>query len=441
MNAKLIFKATLCLLGAGTFSQTAVAQDIYDDIYGSSEPQKSVPKPQPTAPASYPAADTYNFDSGSTRSVDEYNRRGIFAPADTTVSDAMQRADSLAAVDFNCTRQIERYYNPDVVVGSSDADLAQLYYSQPANINIIINTPGYYDWGWPYYSPYSPWGWSYSSYWGWNSYWGPSWNWAWGPGWGWGPSWSWGWGSGWGWGPGWDWGPGWGPGWSRPYNPRHPGALAHNRPGYGGGQSASSGRRPGAVNTGSSYHGQSNAGWNGGNGNRPTANGTSGSTSLRPGASGNRPGQTASSNPSTSATVRPSTDIRNRPTQQQTITNTNTQRYTTTVRPGATSHGFTTGSSVGNRPSNTSTTNRGYRPGSTSTSTPRQTYQQQTTTRNNYQPQRQTTTRNNNNSYRPSNRNSTPSYNSGSSRGGYSGGSRGGSYGGGRHGGGGGGRH
>ena len=198
MNAKLIFKATLCLLGAGTFSQTAVAQDIYDDIYGSSEPQKSAPKPQPTAPASYPAADTYNFDSGSTRSVDEYNRRGIFAPADTTVSDAMQRADSLAAVDFNCTRQIERYYNPDVVVGSSDADLAQLYYSQPANINIIINTPGYYDWGWPYYSPYSPWGWSYSSYWGWNSYWGPSWNWAWGPGWGWGPSWSWGWWPGWG---------------------------------------------------------------------------------------------------------------------------------------------------------------------------------------------------------------------------------------------------
>ena len=176
MNAKLIFKATLCLLGAGTFSQTAVAQDIYDDIYGSSEPQKSAPKPQSTAPASYPAADTYNFDSGSTRSVDEYNRRGIFAPADTTVSNAMQRADSLAAVDFNCTRQIERYYNPDVVVGSSDADLAQLYYSQPANINIIINTPGYYDWGWPYYSPYSPWGWSYSSYWGWNSYWGPSWN-------------------------------------------------------------------------------------------------------------------------------------------------------------------------------------------------------------------------------------------------------------------------
>lgn len=110
--------------------------------------------------------------------------------------------------------------------------------------------------------------------------------------------------------------------------------------------------------------------------------------------------------------------------------------------PGATSHGFTTGSSVGNRPSNTSTTNRGYRPGSTSTSAPRQTYQQQITTRNNYQPQRQTTTRNNNNnSYRPSNRNSTPSYNSGSGRGGYSGGSRGGSYGGGRHGGGGGGRH
>ena len=189
MNAKLIFKATLCLLGAGTFAQTAVAQDIYDDIYGSSEPQKSAPKPQQTAPASYPAADTYNFDSGSTRSVDEYNRRGIFAPADTTVSDAMQRADSLAAIDFNCTRQIERYYNPDVVVGSSDADLAQLYYSQPANINIIVNTPGYYDWGWPYYSPYSPWGWSYSSYWGWNSYWGPSWSWAWGPGWGWGPSW------------------------------------------------------------------------------------------------------------------------------------------------------------------------------------------------------------------------------------------------------------
>lgn len=58
----------------------------------------------------YPAADTYQVVGTSTRSVDDYNRRGIFAYPDTVA------ADSAASESFAYTRKIERFYNPEVVV-------------------------------------------------------------------------------------------------------------------------------------------------------------------------------------------------------------------------------------------------------------------------------------------------------------------------------------
>lgn len=195
----------------------------------------------------YPAADTYVPEGTSNRSVDDYNRRGIFARADST----SRSTDSISATaDYAYTRQIEKYYNPDIIVGSSDPEIAQLYYAEPAEVNIYVNTPGYGYWGYPYsyYGGwYDPWYWGTSL---WYPYWGPSWSfsWNWGPAW-WGPAWGWGgpaWGPSWGWGwtsPGWNWG--WvGP---RPYNnPRHPGAIRHNHMagGYSNGYRPAAGSRP-----------------------------------------------------------------------------------------------------------------------------------------------------------------------------------------------------
>lgn len=179
-----------------------------------------------TRVADYPAADTYAAEGSSTRSVDEYNRRGVFARPDTTAT----LPDSIkAAADFAYTRQIERYYNPDIIISSDDPEIVELYYAQPAEVNIYVNTPGYGYWGYPYYAGwYDPWYWGTSL---WYPYWGPSWSfsWGWGPGWGWGPYWGW---SSPIWGPAWGWGwtsPGHGWGAARPYNnPRHPGAMRHS---------------------------------------------------------------------------------------------------------------------------------------------------------------------------------------------------------------------
>lgn len=241
-------KKTLLLSLLVTVAGVCRAQGYYDDdIYFDSSKDKDknieLAKKQKEAArkraanavilypvADFPAADTYAPEGTSTRSVDEYNRRGIFA------KDSLAH-DSLGNVtDFAYTRQIERFYNPEIVKGSADAELAGLYYAQPAYVNISVNVPYSTYWGYPYgwsgwYDP-----WYYSSYWGWGGYWNNPWHW--GPGWG--PSLAWGpgyWGPAWSWGPSWGWGPGyWGPAWgwggaiSRPYNPRHPGANRVDRP-------------------------------------------------------------------------------------------------------------------------------------------------------------------------------------------------------------------
>lgn len=273
------------MLAALLGTATVAAQGYYDDdIYFDASKAKKTAKTikrsaaGQTEYASFAAADTYTPTGTSTRSVDEYNRRGIFAPA--TVTDSIS-VDSLAALgNFSYTRRIERFHNPDVVVEYPDDNLVEMYYStaeNPVNVNIYVNNPGYWGWGYPYYA---------DPFW----YNGPSWawNWGWGPSWAWGPSWSFGWGLGpsWGWGPSWAWGPSWGwggPAWGwnpapRPPMGGHPNGV---RPGAGNTHYAGSYRRPGSTN-----RGPSGSNWNINNvGNRPAAG-----SALRPGNTNNQSG-------------------------------------------------------------------------------------------------------------------------------------------------------
>lgn len=238
---------------AGIFAavgSTASAQSYFDDdiYYDASKATKKTPQqtirhtystPSTVVVAEYPAADTYTGGTSRVRSisVDDYNRRGIFATDSLSV-------DSTAN-DFAYTRRIEQFYNPEIVSGSGDSDLANIYYMEPEQVNIYVNTPSAY-WGYDYFYPSFGY---YTPYWNFNWRWGSPWYWnSWyDPYWAWGPSWGWGWGPGWGWG--WNWGPsygwGWGlPSWSAPrYNPRHQGARPGNiasRPGNVG-----NGNRPG----------------------------------------------------------------------------------------------------------------------------------------------------------------------------------------------------
>ena len=194
-------------LGASTM--VVQAQD-YDDIYydGSSKvkTEKSEPivasssttrstsayaKQQPTA---YRVKVEKNYQAE--RDVDEYNRRGIseYDPMDTTYIEDEG--------NFANTQRIERFYNPDIVVASNDADLIEIYYDDTPSVNLIIGsnwgyTPrvgwgiGYgsywydpwYSWYDPFYSPWYGWHRPYYSWygWGWHSpYWYSSWSWGWG---------------------------------------------------------------------------------------------------------------------------------------------------------------------------------------------------------------------------------------------------------------------
>lgn len=228
-------------------------------------------------------ADAYQVVGSSTRDVDEYNRRGAYAPADSSA--AVAEGD-----DFTYTRRIEKYHNGDIIADINDPELVEYYYASQPDVNIIINAPGYgwnYPWGYNYYAWNSPWYWN-----SWDWYWGPSWSWGWGyPGWV--PSWSWGWGyPGWGpaWRPGWGY-PGWGPSWAY-------------RPG------STTGRRPVGIRNG--YTGVGNSSL------RPSGNRTPGRGGVTHESLGNyRPGSSSSSRPSYNnnqgGTYRPSNNSGSRP--------------------------------------------------------------------------------------------------------------------------------
>lgn len=242
----------------------------------------------------YPAAGTYNYSTGSTRDVDEYNRRNGYTVADTANLDSALYADN-----FTYTRRIERFHNPDVVVSSNDGDVIDYYYNTPSTssvTNIYVNADPFWGYGWnyPYYYPSWRWSWSLNPW-----YWGPSYSWSWGydP---------------------WYWPGGYYPG----YNPWYPGYYPPYRPPYGGGHAwrpatpsgssrpnrpvgnvgGSVTRRPGSVAGGSSITGSGS----GSTLNRPgnMGRGRYGTPTTRP--SGNistRPG--VSARPGVNTTTRP----------------------------------------------------------------------------------------------------------------------------------------
>lgn len=208
------FLTAAIILGANAVGFAQGYDD--DDIYFNPSKAKSESKKKNNiAGTQIYQATVPDNRAGVNIDIDTYNRRGVFAAADTA-------SEASESGDFNYTRQIERFYNPDVVTSSSDAELASLYYSQPAtDVNIYINAvPSYGYWGYPYSSWY--WGYTRPYSWYWNCGWDPYW--AWGPSWTWGP--------GWGWGPSWSWGHGWGHGWGHaiPSRPNRP--SGNIRPGH-----------------------------------------------------------------------------------------------------------------------------------------------------------------------------------------------------------------
>jgi len=250
------------------------AQDEYDDIYFN--PKKDAKPEKQVRQQSSANGSNYVADFGSV-DVDAYNRRGEFyytSPIDTVGVHAG------TGDDFVYTQQIQKFYNPTIVVDNAEI-LQDVLANSYGNVEIVYDgfspvfLPSYYRFysAWPYYSYgwYNPW--SYTYY-------GPSWSWNWG----WGPSWSWGypyygygWGYphyGWGWtSPGWGWGwspererrwmanhyrphgnntvgarPGWS-GTSRPVNNGYMGNMAHRR-----GSSSSAGYRPATTSYSTNNH-------------------------------------------------------------------------------------------------------------------------------------------------------------------------------------------
>lgn len=288
MNIKRIFTFLAgTLVAAGAVSaQSYFDDDIYFDASKASKPVQKATKKSNNKTAvvvyDYPSADNYTVNGTRTISVDDYNRRGIFATDSLT-------ADT-TATDFAYTRRIEQFYNPQIVSGSGDEELANIYYMEPDQVNIYVNTPSAY-WGYDYFYPYNAWAspYWYNNYWRWNSawYWGswydPYWAWGWGPSWAY-PGWSPGWGPGWGY-PGWGWG---GPVYTGPR--RAPNLLAGRHPGVGSAaRPSSSGRRPGS-------YGYTNS--------RPGV-----STNRQPAVTNRRPNVTTNRRPSTTNT-RPTTNQR-----------------------------------------------------------------------------------------------------------------------------------
>lgn len=197
--------------------------------------------------------------------VDAYNRRGQYyaTPVDTIGMAAMTDGD------FKRTQDIQRFYNPTIIVDNID-ELSDILSQSYGNVEIVISNDGlpwfipsiapysfswlpgsvYWastaltsPWGWGWYDSFYPWGIGIPSYWNWGinpNYWF-GWN---------GP---WNWSFGWGWNPGY-WGPAWGPGWG----PCWGGGIASNRPAYrpngnrpaGANPGWSQGTRPSGINSG-----------------------------------------------------------------------------------------------------------------------------------------------------------------------------------------------
>lgn len=193
--------------------------DIYYDAKKSSASQTKSNKKAKTQ--------TNYISDFSAMDVDDYNRRDFYysTPIDT-IGYAAENGE-----DFVYTQQIQKYYNPTIVVDNANV-LNDILSNSYGNVEVVINN-GYpsfasvwnaYSYAFPYYN--------------WGNYWGSYWSVNVGPFWFSGPGWSWG--SSWHWAPAWAINPyytyypswGWTPGWGY-YPPRPPynHHYAQHRPG------------------------------------------------------------------------------------------------------------------------------------------------------------------------------------------------------------------
>ncbi len=209
-NMKKIPILTIMLLG---IVSAAFAQESYDDdIYYN--PKKDKDLNQKKKSNSNYIADFSSID------VDSYNMGGALIPVPRdTIGVAAENGE-----DFVYTQEIQKYYNPTIVIDNAEL-LADVLNNSYGNVDIVLNDNGIIGFGpYSYNWPYGYFGPSYG--WGWNGYWG---NWGWNIGWGYYDPWyAWGWGPSWGWYPGtWypgSWYPGaWYPGgWYPGVNPSRP---------------------------------------------------------------------------------------------------------------------------------------------------------------------------------------------------------------------------
>lgn len=242
--------------------QPVMAQDEYDDIYYNPK----VGKTNNADSAEKKQKESNYISDFSSMDVDEYNRRGFYY--ETPVDTIGQTAEN--SEDFVYTQQIQKYYNPTIVVDNADV-LEDILEDSYGNVEIVIENgypsfasvysgvygwlPGYYNW-----SVRPSWTWSYA--------WGPfSWTWNYGP------SWTWGYAPGWAYYNPWAYRP-WGYYPPRPPRPPHHGHhYAYNRPGA---------YRPVSPRPG----------WS--NNTRPGVNYRGGGSAPRPGSSNfGRPGATS----------------------------------------------------------------------------------------------------------------------------------------------------
>ena len=104
--------------------------------------------------------------------VDAYNRRGeqYYASPVDTIGTYVENGE-----DFVYTQQIQKYYNPTIVVDNADV-LGDVLENAYGNVEIVIDNNGllvfspYYGWNYPYYAGWwsspswglsiNPWGWS-----------------------------------------------------------------------------------------------------------------------------------------------------------------------------------------------------------------------------------------------------------------------------------------
>lgn len=188
----------LLVAAPSLFAQSYFDDDIYYNPAKDKSANAAKENAQKKKKQSNYIADYSNID------VDTYNRRDLqyySSPVDT-IGQGVENGQ-----DFVYTQEIQKYYDPTIVVENADV-LADVLANSYGNVEIVLNTNGvpvfapvYSYYSWPYYRNWGlsvgPWGWNvgfYDPWYAWN--WGPAWSWSWnwGPAWAWGPSWGWGWG-------------------------------------------------------------------------------------------------------------------------------------------------------------------------------------------------------------------------------------------------------